>query len=122
MALSAICPYAPGILPVRSRTDTDAVRACPADPGGWLSTSSAAPQAYRPQPPTSKPTADRQAGPTPLGHAMVHELPADGHGIRTIAQHLGWGRHTVQRRIHHEMWADPRSWIQIPELTRKATM
>jgi hypothetical protein len=28
---------------------------------------------------------------------MVHELLAQGHGMRTIARHLGWGRHTVQR-------------------------
>jgi transposase len=30
-------------------------------------------------------------------HQMVHDLLADGHGIRTIARHLGWGRRTVQR-------------------------
>jgi len=30
-------------------------------------------------------------------HTTVHERLAEGHGIRTIARHLGWGRHTVQR-------------------------
>src|SRR5215472_17616860 len=28
-------PYIPGVLRVRPRTDADAVRACPADLGGW---------------------------------------------------------------------------------------
>jgi hypothetical protein len=37
---------------------------------------------------------------------MVHELPADGHGIRTIAQHLGWGRHTVQRYARAATWQE----------------
>src|SRR5262249_6870859 len=32
LALSALRPYAPGVLRARPRTDTDAVRACPADP------------------------------------------------------------------------------------------
>lgn len=30
-------------------------------------------------------------------HALVHELLDQGMGIRHIARHLGWGRHTVQR-------------------------
>jgi hypothetical protein len=34
----------------------------------------------------------------PLGlGAGVHDLLAQGHGIRAVARHLGWGRHTVQR-------------------------
>src|SRR5262249_41456169 len=39
-------------------------------------------------------------------HAMVHELLADGHGIRTIARHLGWGRHTVQRYARAAAWQE----------------
>jgi transposase len=39
-------------------------------------------------------------------HAMVHELLADGHGIRTIARHLGWGRHTVQRYARAATWQE----------------
>ena len=30
-------------------------------------------------------------------HKLVHDLLAEGAGIRQIARHLGWGRHTVQR-------------------------
>jgi transposase len=30
-------------------------------------------------------------------HAVVHDLLARGYGLREIARHLGWGRHTVQR-------------------------
>lgn len=39
-------------------------------------------------------------------HAMVHELLADGHGIRTIARHLHWGRHTVQRYARAATWQE----------------
>src|SRR5215472_3518003 len=33
-------------------------------------------------------------------------LLADGHGIRTIARHLGWGRHTVQRYARAATWQE----------------
>jgi transposase len=39
-------------------------------------------------------------------HAMVHELLAEGHGMRAIARHLGWGRHTVQRYAHAKTWQE----------------
>jgi hypothetical protein len=39
-------------------------------------------------------------------HQMVHELLAQGHGIRTIARHLGWGRHTVQRYARAATWQE----------------
>ncbi len=39
-------------------------------------------------------------------HQMVHDLLADGHGIRTIARHLGWGRHTVQRYARAATWQE----------------
>jgi transposase len=39
-------------------------------------------------------------------HAMVHELLAEGHGMRAIARHLGWGRHTVQRYAHAATWQE----------------
>jgi transposase len=39
-------------------------------------------------------------------HAMVHELLAEGHGMRTIARHLGWGRHTVQRYARAATWQE----------------
>jgi transposase len=37
---------------------------------------------------------------------MVHELLAQGHGMRTIARHLGWGRHTVQRYARAATWQE----------------
>jgi Transposase len=39
-------------------------------------------------------------------HALVHDLPSQGHGIRAIAAHLGWGRHTVQRYARAATWQD----------------
>jgi hypothetical protein len=37
---------------------------------------------------------------------MVHELLACGQGIRTIARHLVWGRHTVQRYARAATWQE----------------
>ncbi|MER5218293.1 ISL3 family transposase, partial [Streptomyces sp. NPDC002838] len=37
-------------------------------------------------------------------HALVHGLLEQGMGIRAIARHLGWGRHTVQRYARAEHW------------------
>ncbi|MQY16878.1 ISL3 family transposase ISFsp1 [Streptomyces sp. RB5] len=37
-------------------------------------------------------------------HALVHGLLDDGMGIRAIARHLGWGRHTVQRYARADTW------------------
>ncbi|PBC93725.1 transposase [Streptomyces sp. Ag82_O1-15] len=39
-------------------------------------------------------------------HALVHELLAQGMSLRGIAQHLGWGRHTVQRFARAARWQD----------------
>src|SRR3984957_2652232 len=39
-------------------------------------------------------------------HAMVHELLAQGRGLREIARHLGWGRHTVQRYARAATWQE----------------
>jgi transposase len=39
-------------------------------------------------------------------HALVHELLGQGMGIRHIARHLGWGRHTVQRYARAARWQD----------------
>jgi hypothetical protein len=39
-------------------------------------------------------------------HTTVHERLAEGHGIRTIARHLGWGRHTVQRYARAKTWQE----------------
>lgn len=39
-------------------------------------------------------------------HALVHELLAQGMSLRGVAQHLGWGRHTVQRYARAARWQD----------------
>jgi transposase len=39
-------------------------------------------------------------------HALVHELLAQGMSLRAVAQHLGWGRHTVQRYARAASWQD----------------
>jgi transposase len=63
----------------------------------------------------ANPAQASQPGPEPAGkfaerarrhHAMVHELLAGGQGIRTIARHLGWGRHTVQRYARAATWQE----------------
>lgn len=37
---------------------------------------------------------------------MVHGLLAEGHGLRSIARQLGWGRHTVQRYARALTWEE----------------
>lgn len=39
-------------------------------------------------------------------HAQVHELIGQGHSLRAIAGHLGWGRKTVMRYAHAARWQD----------------
>ncbi|WP_432067154.1 ISL3 family transposase [Streptomyces sp. C10-9-1] len=39
-------------------------------------------------------------------HALVHELLGQGMSLRGIAQHLGWGRHTVRRYARATRWQD----------------
>ncbi|MGW0712381.1 transposase [Streptomyces sp. NPDC002643] len=39
-------------------------------------------------------------------HALVHGLLREGMGLRAIARHLGWGRHTVQRYARAARWQD----------------
>ncbi|MGW0275750.1 transposase [Streptomyces sp. NPDC003006] len=41
-----------------------------------------------------------------MHHALVHELLAQGMSLRAVAQHLGWGRHTVQRYARAASWQD----------------
>jgi len=39
-------------------------------------------------------------------HTLVHELLAQGRGLREIARHLGWGLHTVQRYARAATWQE----------------
>jgi transposase len=67
----------------------------------------------RPAPPPEEPAQSDQ--PEPVGqfaertrrhHQVVHELVAQGHGVRSIARQLGWGRHTVQRYARASSWQE----------------
>jgi transposase len=62
-------------------------------------------QPAQPAPPQPEP-AGKFAERTRRHHAMVHELLAEGHTIRAIARHLGWGRHTVQRYARAATWQE----------------
>jgi transposase len=73
------------------------------------------PNAEPTEPDPKPPTEPAQTIPEPTGkfaertrrhHAMVHELLAEGHPIRAIARHLGWGRHTVQRYARADTWQE----------------
>ena len=39
-------------------------------------------------------------------HALVHDLLAQGHSLRGIARHLGWGFRTVQRYARAATWQE----------------
>jgi transposase len=54
----------------------------------------------RPQP------ADKYAERARRHHTIVHELLAQGRGLRGIARHLGWGLHTVQRYARAATWQE----------------
>jgi transposase len=78
-----------------------AVERCVAAHRGCLAGPDPAPVA-QPEPGPAGKFAER----TRSHHAMVHELLADGHTIRAIARHLGWGRHTVQRYARAATWQE----------------
>jgi transposase len=56
-------------------------------------------------PPIAEPTG-LQAERMRAHHALVHGLLREGMGLRAIARHLGWGRHTVQRYARAARWQD----------------
>jgi transposase len=79
-------------------------RACLTDP--------APPAALEEQGP-ALPEPERQPDPggkyaerTRRHHALVHQLRAEGRGLREIARHLGWGLHTVQRLDRAATWQE----------------
>jgi transposase len=81
-------------------------RSCLAEPGP-------APIAADEPAPAAEPLAG--ARPDPSGkyadrarrhHALVHELLAEGRGLREIARYLGWGLHTVQRYARAATWQE----------------
>jgi transposase len=76
-------------------------RGCLADPGPLVPV--AQPELIGPEPVT--PTG-RFADRAREHHALVHGLLEQGHGLREIARHLGWGRHTVQRFARAVTWQE----------------
>ncbi|MEU9197937.1 transposase [Streptomyces hundungensis] len=50
--------------------------------------------------------AGRRAERKKAAHALVHELLAQGHSRRAIAQHLSWGLNTVLRYANAARWQD----------------
>ena len=81
-------------------------RACLGEPEpGPAATPDPGPPA-EPAPPPEPEPAGKFAERARRHHAIVHELLADGHGIRAIARHLGWGQHTVQRYARAATWQE----------------
>jgi len=79
-------------------------RACLAepDPGPGQETVPSAEPAHGARP---EPTG-RYAERARRHHTLVHELLAQGRGLREIARHLGWGLHTVQRHARAATWQE----------------
>ena len=92
-----------------------AVEKCVAAHRGCLCEPDPGPAAGEEATPPEEPATAPAPAPEPDGkfaerarrhHAMVHELLAQGRGIREIARHLGWGRHTVQRYARAATWQE----------------
>jgi transposase len=75
-------------------------RACLAEPGPG-------PAASQEHAPSAEPVpAGKYAERARRHHALVHDLLAQGRGLREIARHLGWGPHTVQRYARAATWQE----------------
>jgi len=59
-----------------------------------------------PEPPRSPDPTGKYAERTQRHHALVHQLRAEGRGLREIARHPGWGLHTVQRLDRAATWQE----------------
>jgi transposase len=59
-----------------------------------------------PEPAGQPDPAGKYAERTRRHHALVHQLRAEGRGLREIARHLGWGLHTVQRLDRAATWQE----------------
>jgi len=78
-------------------------RACLAEPEpGPADSPEPGPPAEPPRPEPAGKYADRVR----RHHAIVHDLLAQGRGLREIARHLGWGLHTVQRYARAATWQE----------------
>jgi transposase len=77
-------------------------RSCLAGPGSQPAAGDQATPADASRPEPAGKYADRAR----RHHALVHELLAEGRGLREIARHLGWGLHTVQRHARAATWQE----------------
>jgi transposase len=77
-------------------------RSCLAGPGSQPAAGDQATPADASRPEPAGKYADRAR----RHHALVHELLAEGRGLREIARHLGWGLHTVQRYARAATWQE----------------
>jgi transposase len=81
-------------------------RACLAEPAPPLVSEEPAPALSEPDAAGPTDPAGKYAERTRRHHALVHELRAEGRGLREIARHLGWGLHTVQRLDRAATWQE----------------
>jgi len=82
-------------------------RACLAEPAPPPAQEEQGPALPEPEPAGQPDPAGKYAERTRRHHALVHQLRAEGRGLREIARHLGWGLHTVQRLDRAATWQEP---------------
>jgi transposase len=81
-------------------------RACLAGPASPPAGQDGSPAPPEPEGAAQPDPAGKYAERTRRHHALVHELRAEGRGLREIARHLGWGLHTVQRLDRAATWQE----------------
>ena len=81
-------------------------RSCLAEPVSPPVSGESAPALPEPDATAPNDPAGKYAERSQRHHALVHELRAEGRGLREIARHLGWGLHTVQRLDRAATWQE----------------
>jgi len=81
-------------------------RACLADPAPPPVADDQGPALPEPEAAGQPEPTGKYAERTRRHHALVHQLRAEGRGLREIARHLGWGLHTVQRLDRAATWQE----------------
>ena len=81
-------------------------RACLAGPASSPAAPDGSPALPEPEGAAQPDPAGKYAERTRRHHTLVHELRAEGRGLREIARHLGWGLHTVQRLDRAASWQE----------------
>jgi hypothetical protein len=81
-------------------------RACLTEPGPVPAAGQEPAPPAEPAPAARPEPSGRYADRARRHHAIVHDLLAEGRGLREIARHLGWGLHTVQRYARAATWQE----------------